>query len=134
MKTNILIDQLMTQKKAKRTIGAFTWMLAASPYLLLLIFLTLAMHVRIGLGHWPEPIFENYHTTACILHEQLVVWVGMFTMFAAAPLWLASLFFRIFRISLKIHLMQAGAYIVGWALIILYTRIDPYKFAEWFFD
>jgi hypothetical protein len=124
----------MAQENSKRTIRALTWMFVSSPYLLFLIFLTLAVHVRVGLGHWPTPVFENYHTMACGLHEQVVIWVAVFTIFVAIPLWLISLLFRLFRISLKTHLLQAGVYIVGWAIIILYARIDPYKFAEWFFD
>jgi hypothetical protein len=31
-------------------------------------------------------------------------------------------------------LIQAGAYVAGWALIILYTYMDPCRFTEWFFD
>ena len=103
-------------------------------FLLLVIFLTLAVHVRVGLGHWPTPVLENYHTMACSLHEQAVIWVAVFTMFFAIPLWLISLLFRIFRISLKTHFIQAGAYVVGWMMLILYACIDPHRFVEWLFD
>jgi len=125
---------LMAQDYSKRKSRTLTWVLVSSPYLLLLIFLALAVHVRVGFGHWPTPVLENYHTMACSLHEQVVIWVAAFTIFFAIPLWLISLLFRLFRISLKTHLIQAGAYVGGWAMLILYARVDPYRFVEWFFD
>ena len=106
----------------------------SSPLLLLFVFLSLAAHVRLGLGHWPPPMFENYKTTAYSQHEQVFIWVALFTVFAAIPLWLASLCIRVFRISLKTHLIQAGVYALGWALIALYALVDPGRFIEWFLD
>jgi hypothetical protein len=90
--------------------------------------------VRIALGHWPTPMVENYETPAYRMHEQVLVWVGMFTVFAAVPLWLLTLRFRPFRISPEIHLIQAGVYALGWGLIVLYGAVDPGKFMEWFLD
>ena len=33
-----------------------------------------------------------------------------------------------------VFIIQASAYVVGWTTIILYARVDPYRFVEWFFD
>jgi hypothetical protein len=106
----------------------------SSSLLLLFVFLTLAAHVRLGLGHWPTPMLENYQTTAYSRHEQVFIWVALFTVYAAVPLWLVSLCFGMFRISLKTHLTQTGICAVGWALIALYSFMDPGRFMEWFLD
>jgi hypothetical protein len=124
----------MTQQTPKRTTRAITWGLVSSPLLLLFVFLTLAAHVRIGLGHWPTSIIENYRTTAYSLHVKSFFWIGLFAVYAAIPLWLVSLCFRVFRISLRTHLIQAGVYAVGWAFVALYAFVDPYKFVEWLLD
>ena len=102
--------------------------------LLLLAFITLAVHVRVGLGHWPTPMFENFHTPAYSAHEQVLTWIGFFTVFAAIPLWLLMLCFRRFRQSLRTHLIQAGVYVAGWLLIMLYGAVDPGRFMAWFLD
>ena len=124
----------MIEQTVQRKVWFFTWTLVLSPLLLLLLFLTLAMHVRLALGHWPTPMIENFNTVAYSRHEQLFIWVALFTVYAAIPLWLVALCFRVFRISLKTHLIQAGVYALGWALIALYGFIDPGKFTEWFLD
>jgi hypothetical protein len=124
----------MTQQTSPRKIPSLTWVLVASPLLLLVIFFTLAVHVRIGLGHWPTPMIENYETTAYNLHMLVFISALLFAVYVAVPLWLISLCFRVFRISLKTHLIQAGVYAVGWALIVLCTLVDPCKFVEWFLD
>jgi hypothetical protein len=124
----------MTQQTPQRKIRTLTWALVSSPLLLFFIFLTLAAHVRVGLGHWPASILESYQTTAYSLHVQVFIGIALFAVYAALPLWLVSLCFRMFRISLKTHLIQAGVYAIGWALIILYAYADPCGFAEWFLD
>jgi hypothetical protein len=106
----------------------------SSSLLLLFVFLTLAAHVRVGLGHWPTPMLENYQTAAYNRHTQAFIWLALVTVYAAVPLWLVSLCFGVFRISLKTHLIQTGIYAVGWALIVLYSFIDPGRFIEWFLD
>jgi hypothetical protein len=124
----------MSEHQPKRKLPLATWPLVFSPVLLLLVFIALAVHVRVGLGHWPTPMFENYHTPAYRAHEQVLTWIGCFTVYAAIPLWLLMLCFRPFRISLRTHLIQVGVYALGWGLILLYGAIDPGRFLDWFFD
>ncbi len=124
----------MSEHQTKRSLPLATWPFVFSPVLLLLIFIALAVHVRVGLGHWPTPMTENYHTPAVRVHEQVVLWLGLFAIYAAIPLWLLILCFRPFRSSLKTHLVQAGVYALGWGLIALYGAVDPGRFLEWFLD
>jgi hypothetical protein len=124
----------MPQPTAQRKVPFLTWALVLSPLVLLFVFLTMAAHVRLGLGHWPTPMTEDYHTAAFSRHEQVFAGVVAFTVYAAVPLWLAALCFRRFRISFRTHLVQAGAYAAGWVLIGAYAFIDPGSFLKWFLD
>jgi len=87
-----------------------------------------------SVSDWSTPMVENYNTPAYRIHEQVLGWVGLLTVYAAIPLWLLMLCFRPLRISLKAHLIQAGVYVAGWVLIYLYVAVDPWRFMEWFFD
>jgi hypothetical protein len=110
------------------------WFLVFAPALALLFFVTLALHARLALGHWPTPMFENYDTPAFNAHEVAVAWFAYFAILAAGPLWLLLLCFRRFRVSWKFHLKQAGVYAAGWGLMFLYGWADPGRFLEWFLD
>jgi magnesium-transporting ATPase (P-type) len=124
----------MPEHPTKKKRPFATWLVVCSPVLLLLVFIALAVHVRVGLGHWPTPMLEHYDTAAYRAHALALIWVIFFTVFAAIPLWLLMLCFRPLRISLKTHLIQAGVYVAGWVLIIMYGAVDPGRFLEWFFD
>ncbi len=102
--------------------------------MLLLLIVTLAVHVRLGLGHWPRPVWETYETTAFNLH-MLAVWsLAWLSVFAAPPIWLILLCFRRFRLSLPVHLVQAVAFGCGWMAISLAGKHDPTTFTQWFLD
>ena len=124
----------MKEHQTRRKMPLLTWALVLFPLLLLFVFITLAAHARLGLGHWPTPMVENFETVAYSRHEQVFIWVALFTVYGAIPLWLLSLCFPLFRISLKTHLIQASIYTAGWGLIAIYSVIDPGRFIEWFFD
>jgi hypothetical protein len=55
---------------------------------LLLVFLSLALQVRLGLDHWPVPMRENYSTAAYNAHEYAFIALVLFAIYAAGPLWL----------------------------------------------
>jgi heme/copper-type cytochrome/quinol oxidase subunit 3 len=125
---------VMSGHRIKMRLSTATWLFVTSPVLLFLAFITLAMHARVGLGHWPTPMVENYDSPAYRTHELVFTLIALFTLFVAVPSWLLMLCFRPFRISLRTHVVQAGVYVAGWLLIVLYGAIDPGRFMEWFLD
>ena len=130
---NQTLAMTITKTQAKRKL--LTWLPVLSPTLLLLIFLTLAAHVRISLGHWPKPMWEHYWTTNYALHAYAFMGLSLFTVYAAVPLWLLLLLcFRQLRISWATHLVQAGTYALGWGLIGAYAAWDPGHFLAWWLD
>lgn len=111
------------------------WLFALSPIVLLLLMITLAVHMRLGLGHWPTPFYENYRTTASILHMRALQQTLDFSVYFAGPLWLVCLLVPQLRPStlrvIKAQLTTAGA---GWLLIIGFLTLDPTTFSAWLLD
>lgn len=112
-----------------------TWLCVLTPVILLLVFITLALHVRIGLGHWPQPMIEDYRTEAYYRHQELFRLTAYATFYGALPCWMLLIIaFPRLRGSARLHLGQAGVYAAGWALIGIYCVIDPGRFIEWLLD
>ncbi|MEM8605724.1 MAG: hypothetical protein AAGF92_01365 [Myxococcota bacterium] len=106
-----------------------------SPAILVAIFATLAIHVRLGLGHWPEPMRESYDTPALWVNWWVfTVWL-LFTLWGAGPLWLWCLFLGRRRPDAwRVFERQALTIFAGCALIVATVAADPYRFVEWFLD
>ena len=111
-----------------------TWACALCPAALLLLLLLMALHVRLGLGHWPRPMVEGYDDFAFQLHEQLVGWMCLFTLHWAGPLWLVMLCIPQLRLSARSHMVQCAVFFGGWVLIFLAGQLDPTSFTEWLLD
>jgi len=124
----------MSDSTLKEKRPSWTWICSLSPVVLFLAFVTMALHIRLGLGHWPTPMTEDYHTIAFRIHEDTLIGVLLFTVYAAAPLWLVFLCVRRLRLSWRAHITQVVAYVLGWLLILLASKYDPTTFTEWFFD
>lgn len=124
----------MSDNAPKKQRPSWTWICSLSSFLLLLTFVSMAFHIRLGLGHWPTPMTENYHTTAFRTHEHVLIAVLLFTVYAAVPLWVVCLCFRRLRLSRRAHVMKAAVYGLGWLLILLASKYDPTTFTEWFLD
>jgi len=73
----------------------FSWLCINTPLLLLLGLLTLALHVRLGLGRWPVPVIENYQTASYLLHEYFVCTWLLITVTGSLPAWALLLCFQI---------------------------------------
>lgn len=117
----------------RRNRGWVTWLPALMPAAALLLYLSLAAHFRLAVGHWPSTLSENFSSPAFALHERFTLHLALVAFFAPLA-WLAMLLFRRLRGSLKIHLLQAAAYVLGWALILLTIHYDPTFFSDWFWD
>ena len=94
----------------------------------------MALHIRLGLGHWPKPMTEDYNTVAFRIHMWAMTWILLFTVFAAGPLWMVFLCIKALRLPWRVHLAQVLVYGLGWLLIFLAARCDPTTFTEWFRD
>ena len=123
-----------TNQTTERRRPLLTWLCMISPFVLGLAYVTMGLHIRLGLGHWPKPMVENYQTLAFRIHEGAFFVVMLFTVFAAVPLWVVFLCFRRLRLSWRAHAAQALTYGLGWLVILVAGKLDPTTFTDWFLD
>ena len=71
-------------------------------------FVCLAFHIRVGLGHWPEPMMESFTSGAYHVHELVVAVVGCFAVFAAILLWLIAVCVPSMRSSIWTVVIPVG--------------------------
>ena len=101
---------------------------------MLLVYLTLGIHIRLGLGHWPVPMIEDYRSPAFLVHEVvLLVWLYC-ALFGAMPLWLLCLLIRPLQPSRRVAVTQLLTFGVGWLLIAAVLIFDPTTLSAWFLD
>jgi hypothetical protein len=56
-----------------------TWWCLSAPWICFFVYLSLAIHVRLTLGRWPRPTFENYKPLLFAFHEIEVSFFLSFT-------------------------------------------------------
>lgn len=101
---------------------------------LFLTAVSLALHVRLGVGHWPRPMWEDYRTVGFNAHGVALQGVFLFAAFAALPLWTVCVCIPRFRLAPRTHLTQAGIFLLGWALVAGFVVLDPFQFVSWLAD
>ena len=111
-----------------------TWTSALSSLALFLTAVGLALHVRLGVGHWPGPMWEDYRTTGYDVHALAVMGIWLFTVYAAVPLWTLCICIPRLRLSAGTYLAQAALYVLGWGLVAAFIVLDPYQFITWLKD
>ena len=112
-----------------------TWFCAALPFIAILVFLSMALHVRLSIGHWPKDALEIKDMSLSLaLHDRLFAAMFFFGGFGSAPLWLILLCFRPLRISVRTHVIQAGILFLG--LITLWGGMMglPPEWVTWLLD
>ncbi len=120
-------------KPDENRLGWVTWLPALMPAAVMLLYVSLAAHFRLASGHWPSMMSEDFSSSLFTFHEHFTLRFA-FIAFLAPAAWLAMLLFRRLRRPLKTHLLQALAYGLGWALILLILQYDPTSFSDWFLD
>jgi hypothetical protein len=127
---------MATEESANvRLTPVMTWFCTALPLITFLVFLTMAVHVRLSLGHWPTDAIETKDMSLGLAFHEFI-WIVMLFLggFAAVPLWLILLFFRPLRISFQTHVVQA--LILALTSFILWGGLSllPSHWVTWFID
>lgn len=92
----------------------FWGVMAASSSLLTFCYLTLAIHVRFALGHWPRPMTEKFETRAYALHEKLLFVVFFFAMSGLVTLWPILVAAVCLKVPGRAASCPALTYVFGW--------------------
>lgn len=132
---HIASGQYSLEQSPMRFKPPITWFCAALPIVAFLVFLSMALHVRLSMGHWPNDALETKDLSPGLaLHELFFIVMLLFGGFAAAPLWIILLCFRPLRISAQMHIVQAGILFVG--LLTLWGGMMnlPAGWVTWFLD
>ncbi len=111
-----------------------SWLCALGPAALAVGLITLMVHVRLGVGHWPEPMREDYRTFAYHAHSLAVLWLFAHSLFLAPVAGGLLLCFRATRGSWRLHLRQLAWFAAGWCLTLAVWHGDPFRFVTWLKD
>jgi len=122
-----------SKKTSKKNNSSLTWFAVITPLICWAMYVSLAIHCRLAVGHWPQPMLENINIKSYEIHAK-ILWLFAYVVLASLPCWLVMLFFKKFRINIKIHLLQLIVFGFGFLLIILTLMFDPTPFTEWFLD
>jgi hypothetical protein len=79
-------------------------------------------------------MWEDYRTIGFNVHGIALITLFLFSVYAAVPLWAICVCVPRLRLSRRTHLMQASLYLLGWALIAGFIKLDPYQFITWLKD
>ena len=111
------------------------WMVSTSPWACLALFWSFVLRARLALGRWPTPCqpdpkdlgFDFHHllvTLSLPVAISMTVMAGVLVLVAIAWRWERATRFGLGTLILC----------VGWAALILYAKLDPGRFVEWFLD
>jgi hypothetical protein len=109
------------------------WFCACLPWLVVIAWGGLAAHVRLGLGHWPAPMVEQYTTVPYQWHEVLVMvlFVALLLTFPLAPF----LLLRRTTWEASSRRTMALVYLTGaWLLVALGIGLERTSFWAWWID
>jgi hypothetical protein len=123
------------EQSAMRFKPPVTWFFAALPFVAFLVFVSMALHVRLSMGRWPNDALEiRDMSTGLALHYLFFAVMFLFGGVVAAPLWFVLLCFRALRISALTHLIQTGILFLG--LLMLWGGMIslPPQWVTWFLD
>jgi len=120
--------------KIRKIITAIQYFCACSPGINLILFLLLGYHIRLGLGHWPTPLFEDYSTFLFEAHLTVVDIMWLFAAVIAGPLWIVLAIVNYRKFRWKTLLVSIVCYLVSWGMVYVVWCADANDFVTWYFD
>lgn len=112
----------------------FTWLCAASPLFVLLLFVTMALHVRLGYGRWPQDAIDDFPALHFRLHEWMFLEAILFSVFAPMPLLGALIWHRRLGMRLQQFILRILVYVTGWVATFAILATVPARFVTWYLD
>lgn len=111
-----------------------SWACALAPWGFLVLLATTILHLRLGLGRFPEPMIEDYQTPAFRAHAALTHGLGVVAFLGAPALWLLLMAFPRFRAPAGVFARQFAVFVVGWAIFFAFAIGDPARLVTWYLD
>ncbi len=132
--THSTVDFPLPARPAVPEVAWPSWLCALGPLAMTAGLVTLMLHVRLGVGHWPEPMREDYRTFASNAHSLVELWLFAHSLMLAPVSWLVLLCFRATRGTWRFHLRQLAWFALGWGLTLAIWHGDPFRFVTWLKD
>jgi hypothetical protein len=111
-----------------------SWACALAPWAFLILLTTVILHLRLGLGRFPKPMWDDYLTPAFRLHSSIVHASGVLSALTVPVVWLALQWFPRFRAPTPVFLRQIAVTILGWAVFFAFAIGDPWRLVSWYLD
>ena len=121
-----------TSPSAART--QFSWLCALSPTFLLLVAITMALHIRLGFGYWPEQAVSNFPALHFRVHDWLFIAAALFAVFAPIHLLVTLIHRRQLGVCARLLAILAVVYATGWVAFFVAVSSLPAKYVTWFMD
>lgn len=112
----------------------FTWLCALSPLVVLLLFSTMALHIRLGYGRWPQDAIDDFPALHFQLHEWMFLEAILFSVFAPMPLLGTLIWHRRLGMRLQQSTLLVAVCLTGWIGTFGILAIVPARFVTWFLD
>jgi hypothetical protein len=109
-------------------------MCALSPAVLLLVSITMALHIRLGFGHWPDQAVLSFPAFHFRVHDWLFIAAMLSAVFALIHLLVTLVHHRQLGVGLRQVAAQALVYVAGWVAFFVVASIIPARFVSWFLD
>lgn len=80
-------EKLVAPASMNKSRAFWAWVPCGTSLALFFGILSIAAHIRLGLGHWPTPMIVNHQTEFYSRHEKILGLIGLIALFIAGPLW-----------------------------------------------
>lgn len=111
-----------------------TWACALAPLGFLVLLATTILHLRLGLGRFPEPMRDDYTAPAFRFHVALTHGLGVGVFLGVPALWLLLMAFPRFRTPPGVFARQFAVFLAGWGIFFAFAVADPARLVSWYLD
>jgi len=118
----------------------FTWSCSLAPAAFLVVFITMAVHIRLGIGYWPDPSLNNQSLNSfpgllLRIHNWGFMAAILFGFFVAPiHLVVTLIHYRELGFRLRGIAAHAVAYLLSTVVFFLVIVHAPAWFVTWFTD
>ncbi len=111
-----------------------SWACALAPWGFLMLLASVILHLRLGLGRFPKPMWDDYLTSAFRVHASIVLAAGWVSALVVPLVWLAMQAFPRLRAPTAVFLRQFAVTVLGWAVFFAFAIGDPWRLVSWYLD
>ena len=109
------------------------WLCALAPAVFLFVFFTMAAHIRLSFGHWPDQSVGGFREPLEV-HNWIIAGSLLFNFVAFIHLIVTLIHHREFSAGFGRAVLHVSLFIAGWVLLFVFLANAPARFVVWFID